>query len=198
MINKPSTYAALVKCLEYCLADYPHHSYDEECEWDSWSLRDVVEQGCLLVLTQLLDVCGDEAARTLIQAGFIEKWLSKELWGETEKARQVNFSTSLRRDYKLGHLYGAIRRCREGQIRLSNVGLMDPKYIEEPDEDVRMVNGEGTAGEDFEAMFVERRRRSFSTPADENLRRRHREAMVLRDGIDTRPLERGDIIQREP
>jgi hypothetical protein len=61
--------------------------------------------------------------------------------------------------------------------------------------DIRMINGEGTAGEDFDGMFVESRRRRDQSSEEEHIRRRHREAMVLNDG--TRPLGRGDIIQRE-
>jgi hypothetical protein len=44
-------------------------------------------------------------------------------------------------------------------------------------------------------MFVESRRRRDQSSEEEHIRRRHREAMVLNDG--TRPLGRGDIIQRE-
>jgi hypothetical protein len=60
---------------------------------------------------------------------------------------------------------------------------------------VRMINGESTAREDFDGMFVESKRRRDHSSEEEHIRRRHREAMVLNDG--TRPLGRGDIIQRE-
>jgi hypothetical protein len=60
--------------------------------------------------------------------------------------------------------------------------------------DVRMTNGEGTAGEEWEGMLVEGRRRRDQNSEEDVIRRRHREAMVLNDG--TRPLGRDDIIQR--
>jgi hypothetical protein len=61
--------------------------------------------------------------------------------------------------------------------------------------DVRMINGESTAREDFDRMFVESRRRRDQSSEEKYLRRRYREAMVLNDG--TQPLRRDDIIQRE-
>jgi hypothetical protein len=193
MIHKPSTYAALVKSLEYSITDYPHNKYDPE--WDNWPLRDIVEQGCIQVLCQLIDKFGVEG---VLKARFIERWLAKEPWGDDEYDRQKNFAESLGKDNRLNEVLIPLFRDRGGQLQLGRAGLIPPAVIQQLGKDVKMVNGEGTAGEDFEGMFVEsRRRRDPQTSADENLRRRHREAMVLRDGIDTRPLERGDIIQRE-
>lgn len=67
------------------------------------------------------------------------------------------------------------------------------------DRDVRMQGGEDTAGEgdeELEGMYVDSSlRRAGQSEEEEHVRRRHREAMVLNDG--TRPLERGDIFQRE-
>jgi hypothetical protein len=90
-------------------------------------------------------------------------------------------------------------RERAGRRQLVKSKLV-PELIEQETEqttvrDIRMINGEGTAGEDFEGMFVEGRRRRDQSSEDEHIRRRHREAMVLNDG--TRPLGRGDIIQRD-
>lgn len=202
MINRPSTYAALVKSLEYSVADYPHNNYDPE--WDNWPLRDVVEQGCLLVLSQLVERCG---VAGLINVNFVRRWLAKEPWGDDKEERIKNFDDATKKDQRLSNLFMLIRGSYQGQVQLCEVGLLDKESVdcirerEEGDEDgdIRMFNGESTAGEDFDGMFVEnaRRARDNQTTVDDSLRRRHREAMVLRDGVDTRPLERGDIIQRE-
>jgi hypothetical protein len=192
MINKPSTYAALVKSLEYSVTDYEHRPYDPE--WDNWQLRDVVEQGCLLVLCQLIDKYGVDG---LIKARFIERWLAKEPWGADEHDRQKNFAESMGKDNRLNEINIPLFRDRAGQLQLGKAKLIPQELVSElgNSRDIKMINGEGTAGEDFEGMFVESRRRRDQTSADDHLRRRHREAMVLNDG--TRPLGRGDIIERE-
>lgn len=195
MINKPSTYAALVKSLEYSVTDYKHNKYDPE--WDNWPLRDVVEQGCLLVLCQLADKCGVEG---ILRSRFVERWLAKEPWGEDEYDRQKNFAESMGKDNRLNEILVPIFRDRRGQIQLGNAKLIPHEVVAELGKDVDipiedpMFTTENYPG----SMFVDSRRiRERQTWADDNLRRRHREAMVLRDGVDTRPLERGDIIQRE-
>jgi hypothetical protein len=194
IIEKPDTYAALVKSLEYSITDYPHNAYDPE--WDNWNLRDVAEQGCLLVLIQLVNKFGAEG---LVKARFVERWLAKEPWGASDEGRQTNFVHSLQKNTRLSELCMPLFRERAGRRQLVKAKLV-PELIEHETEqttvrDIRMINGEGTAGEDFEGMFVEGRRRRDQSSEDEHIRRRHREAMVLNDG--TRPLGRGDIIQRE-
>jgi hypothetical protein len=192
MINRPDAFAALVKSLEYSIADYPHNEFDPE--WDNWYLRDVVEQGCLLVLSQLVDKYGPEG---LIKSRFVERWLAKEPWGANDKERQMNFAESLRKNNRLNEIAIPLFRDHAGRRQLIKAKLV-PAALEADlnlVRDIRMINGEGTAGEDFEGMFVESRRRRDQSSEEEHIRRRHREAMVLNDG--TRPLGRGDIIQRE-
>lgn len=194
MINKPSTYAALVKSLEYSVTDYNHNKYDPE--WDNWPLRDVVEQGCLLVLCQLADKCGVDG---LLRSRFVERWLTKEPWGEDEYDRQKNFAESMGKDNRLNEILVPIFRDRRGQIQLGNAKLIPQEVVAALGKDDGEPVEDPMDTENYEgSMFVDsRRRRERQTWADDNLRRRHREAMVLRDGVDTRPLERGDIIQRE-
>jgi hypothetical protein len=192
MIEKPDTYAALVKSLEYSITDYPHNEFDPE--WDNWNLRDVVEQGCLLVLIQLVDKFGPEG---LVKSRFVERWLAKEPWGASDKERQMNFAESLRKNNRLNEIAIPLFRDHAGRRQLIKAKLV-PAALEADlnlVRDIRMINGEGTAGEDFDGMFVESRRRRDQSSEEEHIRRRHREAMVLNDG--TRPLGRGDIIQRE-
>ena len=194
-IHKPQAYSALVKSLEYSLTDYEHNAYDPE--WDNWHLRDVVEQGCLLVLGQLVDKMGMEGVDGLVKSHFVERWLAKEPWGTNDKERQTNFSDSLRKVNRLNEIAIPLFRDNKGRKDLIKAKLV-PADIEaglNMVRDVRMINGESTAGEDFDGMFVESRRRRDQSSEEEHIRRRHREAMVLNDG--TRPLGRGDIIQRE-
>ncbi|KAE9381505.1 hypothetical protein N431DRAFT_490869 [Stipitochalara longipes BDJ] len=195
MIERPDTYAALVKCLEYCVKDYPHNEFDPD--WDNWTLRDVVEQGCLLILIQLVDKFGPEG---LVKARFVERWLAKEPWGDKEDTNlSLNFATALRKGNRLSQLLDPLFSDPVGRKQMIKAKLVPPaletdlSLLEEGD--VKMVDGEGTAGEDFDGMFVESRRRRDQTSEEEHMRRRHREAMVLNDG--TRPLGRSDIIQRE-
>jgi hypothetical protein len=194
MIQRPETYAALVKCLEYCINDYTHNEFDPD--WDNWILRDVVEQGCLLILIQLVDKFGPEG---LVKARFVERWLAKEPWGDKGGTTlSLNFATALRNG-RLSQLLEPLFSDHAGRKQMIKAKLVPPaletdlSLLQEPD--VKMVDGEGTAGEDFDGMFVESRRRRDQSSEEEHMRRRHREAMVLNDG--TRPLGRSDIIQRE-
>ena len=193
IVNKPKTYAAIVKSLEYCITDYEHNEYDSE--WDNWHLRDVVEQGCLLVLGYLVDKFGVEG---LVKSRFIARWLAKEPWGDADdEKRQINFMDSLTRRYRLTQLCLPLYKDTVGggrkQLEEAKLLPVTSTVVEEgASGDTRMANGEATAGED---VNVEGRRRRDQSSEEEHLRRRHREAMVLNDG--TRPLGRGDIIERE-
>jgi hypothetical protein len=191
MINKPATYAALVKSLEYSVTDYKHNDYD--LEWDNYYLRDVAEQGCLMVLGQLVDKYG---VGGVVKSRFVERWLEKEPWGETEDERFPNFAESLRKKNRINDITVPLFRDRLGRRQLIKAKLIPPEFeMDQRHRDTRMTNGESTAGEDFDGMFVENRRRRDQSAEDDRIRRRHREAMVLNDG--TRPLGRDDIIQRD-
>jgi hypothetical protein len=197
VVNKPKTYVALMKSLDYCLTDYEHNEYDPE--WDNWNLRDVAEQGCLLILGQMTEKFG---VTGLVKARFVERWLAKEPWGgNDDDERQLNFMGSLTKQYRLNQICLPLFRNSTGRKQLEDAGLLPPnRIVYEDDEaavlDIRMVNGEGTAGEDFASFLVDSMRpRRGQSSEDEDLRRRHREAMVLNDG--SRPFAQGDIIERE-
>jgi hypothetical protein len=196
VVNVPRTYAALMKSLEFSLTDYKHNEYDPE--WDNWNLRDVAEQGCLLIMGQMADKFG---VGGLVKARFVERWLAKEPWGGSEDERQLNFMGSLTKQYRLNQICLPLFRDAAGRKQLEDAGLLPPNRIvyDESDAavlDIRMINGEGTSGEDFTNFLVESMRpRRGQTTEDDDLRRRHREAMVLNDG--SRPFARGDIIERE-
>jgi len=186
MVSSPKAYAALIQSLQHSVGDYPHNCYDPE--WDNWHLRDVVEQGCLLVLTQMVDRFGVEG---LVKSKFVERWLAKEPWSANEDERQLNFMDCLRKPYRLTPLLLPLFNGGKGRKQLVEADLLPAEAAEEDDSLVpnytRMTNIVG-------AEMLSRRPRDQSRE-EEHLRRRHREAMVLNDG--TRPLERGDIIERE-
>lgn len=187
-----------MKSLDYSRTDYEHNEYDPE--WDNWNLRDVAEQGCLLILGQMADKFGIGG---LIKCRFVDRWLAKEPWGgNDEDERQLNFMGSLtKQHYRLNQVCLPLFHEPVGRKQLEDAGLLPTNRIvcDEADPaamDIRMVNGEGTSGEDFSGFLVESMRpRRGQSNEDEDLRRRHREAMVLNDG--SRPFARGDIIERE-
>jgi hypothetical protein len=191
LLDKPKTYTALVKSLEYSLEDYEHTTYDKQ--WDNWQLRDALEQECLLLLSQLVEKFGVQG---LIKAKFVERFLAKEPWGKDDRERQINFLESLRTRNQLNELTLPLIRDVNGRSQLCKTKLLplDFEWDLPSPRDVRMTNGEGTAGEEWEGMLVEGRRRRDQSSEEDVIRRRHREAMVLNDG--TRPLGRDDIIQR--
>ncbi|KAH8815102.1 hypothetical protein F5884DRAFT_663284 [Xylogone sp. PMI_703] len=198
MINKPKTYAALVKSLEYSITDYKHNVYDPE--WDNWYLRDVVEQGCLLVLGQLVEKCGVDG---LVKARFVDRWLVKEPWSSSGSAEEIrhNFSESLVKNNRLNQITIPLADDEAGRRQLERAGLLRPEPIEDEEDmkDTEMIHEEGSLAAEDESVenLVARnnRRPRDQSREEEHLRRRHREAMVLNDG--TRPLGRSDIIQRE-
>jgi hypothetical protein len=197
MLNEPKTYAALIKSLEFSLTDYTHNTFSTE--WDNWHLRDVVEQGNLLLLSQLTTKFGPEG---LVAHNFVSRWLAKEPWGASYAERLTNFGQSLDGRYRLSEMLYPLFADRAGHRQLVKAKLVlvvgrerERERERARDRDTRMAGGEDTAGEDFEGMFVEGTRRAAQSFEDDHIRRRHREAMVLNDG--TRPLGRGDIIQRE-
>ncbi|KAI9650476.1 hypothetical protein NHQ30_000492 [Ciborinia camelliae] len=187
-IHKPETYEALVKSLEYSVDDYEHHEYDPD--WDNWYLRDVAETSCLRIINEL--VCRYDVDE-LLKAGFIERWLAKEPWGKTAEERSINFMDSLKKEKLLNRVIMPLFNDDMGRKRLEQARLLAAR----PDFAARNFAMEGSEDqdlEDFEGIFAERRPRDQSM-AEEHLRRRHREAMVLNDG--TRPLERGDIYEHQ-
>ena len=192
-VASPEFYMAIMKSLEYSITDYKHHDYDYA--WDNWHLRDIAERGCLMILGQCVRETG--SVDGLVKARFVDRWLAKEPWGVDNSERQANFVELLnKRHYRLHSICEALFYNSAGRKHLENAKLVPVLQDQDLDGvDVRMVNGESTAGEEFEEeLFVESRRPRDQTVEEEHLRRRHREAMVLNDG--TTPLGRGDIFER--
>lgn len=191
-INQPETYAALVKCLEYCVTDYDHNPF--EPHWDNWSHRDYVERGCLHILELLVARYGVDE---LVKTSFIESWLVKEPWGDNPKTK---FLAVLSKYEGLSSIARSLFLNTAARKQLKAHHLLSHHFSDRAHgaaNDIRMVGGESTAGEIIDEMDAEirpTRRRAISLLEDD-FRRRNREAMVFNDG--TRPFERSDIIERD-
>ncbi|KAI9745250.1 MAG: hypothetical protein M1818_001529 [Claussenomyces sp. TS43310] len=192
-LDKPKVYRAIVKSLEYCVTDVVHEPYDKD--FDSFNFRDAAEQRALYIAYRL---SAEFSPGGLIKAGFVNKWLAKEPWGDTEKERQANFADLYRKTGMIAAILSRIIHHSEGRKQLikaklvtKNVDLLDDTI------DVRMADGEDTAGEveqgDLTLPPGGNPRISELSPEERRLRRRHRQAMVLNDS--DQPVVGSDILQ---
>lgn len=184
--NTPRAYAAFVRSLEHCLTDRAPLDKLDDNWFDEYGLRDMAEKLPLMFITQLIQKYGPEQ---VIQAGFVQKWLAKQNWGDAPEERSTNFSRYLYKQNRIAEIIMKIQECPMGRQALAKAGL--------------------TLAEDFGLfanVHIEREvidsdraeptlRHMEQSPEEQRLRHRHREAMVLNDG--TRPLGRSDIIERE-
>ncbi|KAG9244465.1 hypothetical protein BJ878DRAFT_68803 [Calycina marina] len=189
-IATPKFYMAIMKSLEYSLTDYEHHEYDTA--WDNWNMRDVAERGCLSILEQCVREQGPDY---LVRARFVGRWLAKEPWGEVpedDSVRQSNFNNLIykQQHYRLYTICTALFWHNAGRKQLFDTQLVPAQRVEDW-QDVRMINGLGTSGENADEapglidtleQVVSRRPREQSA-AEEHLRRRHREVMVINGNI---------------
>lgn len=188
-LHNPRGYTALVKCLENCVSDYEHNEFD--IDWDNWHFRDVVERTALEFVLQIVRKYGTDH---LLRHRFVECWLVKEPWGNTEAERIANFTKFLREgDQKLNDIINPISLDYTGRTLLLKAKLVSDSM------DEMMVNistpEEISNADCYSDLSTELLRRRYQNSGNENMRRRHREAMVLNDG--SRPLGRSDIFQRE-
>lgn len=192
-LNTPKAYSALVRSLEQSLDD-AELPVVTNIHWDEYYLRDTAERFCLKFLQELT---GKYGASLLVRAKFVEKWLAKQKWGDTQQKRKHNFKAYLdARTNRVVDIANRIGQCRRGLRALERSGLVDKdnsrrRIRELPD--LLMEVGDMIG----EAPTTDRQlRRAREHSAEERrLRRQHREAMVLNDG--TRPLAREDIIERD-
>jgi hypothetical protein len=207
-LETPQVFTALVKSLSYCVTDTIHEPYDPDFD-DSFEFRDAAERLCLVVLDRL-SAEFDDGPYFLIKAGFVHQWLAKEPWGDTDEERQKNIAHCCKKRNKLSDkLPDLIRRVihRSAGLQqmieagLATSGAFSREMNDMPDFlndviDIRMTDGEGTAGELGVEGGLEGGPRPREHSAEErHLRRRHREAMVLNDGFA--PIAVSDIIERE-
>lgn len=144
----------------------------------------------LMFITQLMQKYGPEQ---VVHAGFVEKWLAKQNWGDTPEERERNFSQYIYKQNRIVEIILKIQQCATGREALVKAGLMPKNVLSEGfglfatvHIESEIVDGDGV---EPTPRYLEQ------SPEEQRLRHRHREAMVLNDG--TRPLDRSDIIQRE-
>jgi hypothetical protein len=190
-LNTPKAFGAIVTCLARCVGDVPHSNYDKE--FDNFDFRDPVERFCLLVLFRLTMEFGSEE---IIKAGVVPRWLAKEPWGSTEKEIQENFKHCYH-NMRLSELILRIAHHSRGLADLVKAKLMDTSdttFFPPP----KIIIDDNIAGEHglSDLGLTEGVPRIREQSAEETrLRRRHREAMVLNDGVQ--PVGVSDIIERE-
>lgn len=183
-------YTALVRSLELSLDDAEQFLLNDP-KWDEYYLRDMTERFCLmfiLELTNKFDVGG------LIKAGFVEKWLSKQLWGKTPEERLENFGQYMKfKDNRIVSIVNNIRLSKRGRRALVEAGLDAPGTAEEQGNPEPSTSREPRRQTEEQEEILHHVRTREQSEEEQRLRRQHREAMVLNDG--TRPFGRDDIIE---
>ncbi|KAI0200070.1 hypothetical protein F4808DRAFT_461211 [Astrocystis sublimbata] len=205
-LNTPKGYSAIVRSLELCLDDVEHEILDDPL-YDEYYLRDIGEQRCLLLVSVLIHHNGVDK---FVEARFVEKWLAKQPWGETDEARRKNFILYMdRKKNRISDICMHLKSSKAGRKALVRAKLATKlkKPRRDRSSNIKVVleismgneleiNIEGEGDDTFGTSQVELVPRVNDQSVEEQrLRRRHREAMVLNDGTHT--LGRGDIIERE-
>ncbi|KAI0189357.1 hypothetical protein EV127DRAFT_108836 [Xylaria flabelliformis] len=197
-LNTPKGYSAIVRSLELCLDDVEHELLDDPL-YDEYYLRDIGEQRCLLLVSVLMHHNGVDK---FVEANFVEKWLAKQPWGETDEARRKNFALYMdRKKNRITDICLHLRASKAGRKALVRAKLATKSKKPKRDRsanikvvlEISMANEGDSTLETSQIELVPRV--NDQSVEEQRLRRRHREAMVLNDG--THSLGRGDIIERE-
>lgn len=187
-LNNQTAYSAIVKSLEQSINDV--EPPEVTCRhWDEYPLRDVNERFCLMFAHELVMKYGPDQ---LVQAGFVEKWLAKQAWGNTPEDRDdaieayVVLQTNIVRE-----IISRIMASERGLAALKKAGL---SIKNRSFGRMRLPIG-GSRPSDESYLTSGPRNWPRWSVEEQRLRRQHREAMVFNDG--TRPLGEGDIIERD-
>lgn len=205
ILSTPQAYSSLVRCLELCLhlPGRPNDVLDDPL-YDEYHLRDACERRCLMLVSQLVH---NHEVKPLVKAKFVEKWLAKQNWGETEGERLYNFKRYLKyKKNRIVDICNLIASTRSGKRALRQAGLVSPDSPTPSREhsgsrikvilEISMSNEDENGEIRHETIQTELVPRLVEQTAEEQRRRRrHREAIVLNDGMN--PLGRDNIIQRE-
>lgn len=195
-------YSALVRSLELSLGDRPRERLDDPL-FDEYYLRDIAERQCIAFVSQLIRKHGVEK---LVQAKFVEKWLVKQNWGDTDEERLTTFRNyAMRKRNRIGDICSCLQSSKAGRKALKHAKLLDKRHNHRGDRSPNRIKvileismaSENENGEiQREMVEAELVPRVVDQSAEEQRRRRrHREAIVLNDGTHT--LGRSDIIERE-
>ncbi|KAK1830039.1 hypothetical protein QBC39DRAFT_261737 [Podospora conica] len=199
LLHTWKAYTALVRSLELCL-DPRQEVLAADKYWDEYPLRDMAEKLPLMFINQLNTRFGPGL---LIKAKFVEKWLAKQNWGDTDHERQMNFEGYM--EYKRNRISeiiislmdsgsGREALARAGLIAQDSITAHDHDNDDNDDNDGRSISIHDALlreiNEEPEARIMQ-----VSMSFDENRLRRNREAMVFSDG--SHPLNHNDIIHRD-
>ncbi|EAW20074.1 uncharacterized protein NFIA_096960 [Aspergillus fischeri NRRL 181] len=191
-----STYNALVDCL----CNFLEEHVEETSTTDSPILpktRPLGEKKALSILNLILR----ENIPAALEAGVVSRWLSKYPFpcALTKPSRRqdvvILMKTWWSDDTIMSEIFSTLSSHPDGTKQLRKYGLMGSMMEEndhdddEEDSDVWMIDGEDTAG----SRRLSGRRLRGGTAAEQAVRRRRREAMVLSDGVH--PLNNDDIFQ---
>ncbi|KAI1466916.1 uncharacterized protein F4812DRAFT_433232 [Daldinia caldariorum] len=196
MLHSRKAYSALVRSLELSVNDMKHEKLDDPL-YDEYYLRDIGERRCLMLVSQLVHRYGVDK---LIEAGFVEKWLARQPWGDSDEERQNNFAMYLdRRKNRISDICFHLKTTKAGRKALYKAKLATKPRRSKRDRSSRIkvvleidMTNEDNQDDALRAEHVPRL--NEQSAEEQRLRRRHREAMVLNDG--THSLGRSDIIER--
>ncbi|ROT37308.1 hypothetical protein SODALDRAFT_324935 [Sodiomyces alkalinus F11] len=185
-------YTALVRSLELSFEEGEHPKLDDRL-WDDYYLRDMAEKFCLSFIVELVNRYD---ADMLVRAKFVEKWLAKQNWGETERERRENFLYYVEyRSNRIVDIITKIARSHEGSKALVACKLAAQSNFSLSSEAAFLVQPTLRAVDfDDDQTGEQMPRNRDHSDEEQRLRRQHREAMVFNDG--TRPIGREDIIER--
>ncbi|KAI1118749.1 hypothetical protein F5Y14DRAFT_397535 [Nemania sp. NC0429] len=183
-------YGAIVRSLELGLDDVKHDKLDDPL-YDEYYLRDMCEQRCLLLVSLLIHSFGVER---LVEAKFVERWLARQPWGDTDEERRINFALYMdRKKNRISSICFNLRASRAGFKALVRARLETKVRKPKRDKSMNTKDEDDGAFGTFQTELM--LRVNDQSLEEQRLRRRHREAMVWNDG--THSLGRGDIIERE-
>lgn len=194
--------SALVRSLELCVEPRENQVKLDDKHWDDYFLRDMAEKLCLMFTSSLLS---RYSARKLLAAGIVEKWLARQYWGDNPDEIIHNFQQYMfYRSNRITDLIGCLVHLKSGRKRLYEAGLiskhskriMDNGYnCPATGEEAEEAEGGAHGSDEDQTDRPVGGRPQEQSIEEQRLRHRNREAMVFNDG--TRPLNSGDIIQRD-
>jgi len=197
LLNSPRSYSAFVGSLERCVEEAKYEKLDDK-NFDEYYLRDMAEKTCLMFILQLLNKYD---AKALIKAKFIEKWLARQNWGDTDEERQRNFSEYMQKPNRVTEICLRLQESKLGRETLEKVKLV-PEGSARPEGPVEShCRIDGSINENAEDQDESRPAEGLQprileqSLEEQRLRRQHRHAMVLNNG--TRPFSRADIIEHD-
>ena len=122
----------MVRSLELCF-DPRQEVLAADKHWDEYPLRDMAEKLPLMFICQLITRFGPEM---LIKAKFVERWLARQNWGETDKDRWINFSDyAQHKRNRISEIIIVIMGIRAGREALAKAGLIAQDSVTARDDD---------------------------------------------------------------